>query len=959
VVGNLGGGYHFLLMRAELQSTMWECGVMGRFLRIPCRCAGLLAVVWGCISVAAAESPVPPRISSLARLHQVATQSKPDEDDDEPAAPIPRDPAVEGRVLLGELNCVACHAAGEKLSPVISTKQAPVLDEVGSRVKLDWLRTGLADMHTAKPGTTMPDVFHGMSAEEKAVAVESLVHLLASTGRTTDVIRDAGSAARGKELFHKVGCVACHDPQEEDVTPLPTSVPLPNLSQKYSSTSLAAFLKETHKSRPSGRMPSFPLKDEQIRDLAQYLVKEVSIEPNVSFALYYGSWGMIPKFEELKAIHQSQCGGFDLAVSGRANDFGVRFQAQLLIKPAGKYTLHIGSDDGSRLLIDGKSIVDNDGIHPYSTKSGTADLAEGWHEIQIDFIQGGGEGVLTADIEGPGLPKQSLGGLVLHERKEPAAKSPEFVVLPELVEQGRKVFANLGCAACHTLHQNEQRVDGLRNGKPLGEVNVLAGCLAEMPPKTAPDYHLSISQRSDIVAALQTAPVETTAQTVHRQLLTFNCYACHQRDTWGGVEESRNAFFESLIKEMGDESRVPPTLTGVGDKLQPEWLKQVLEHSGDDRKNYMLVKMPKFGIANVGSLTPLLAEVDQQPAAETPAAFPEPEYRIKAAGRHLVGGAALSCIKCHDFREYPSTGIRALSLTTMTKRLREDWFTRYMFNPQVYRPGTRMPAPWPNGQASIKDVLDGDTPLQMRAVWTYLADGNKAAIPVGLIREPIELKPTTTPIIYRNFIERAGHRAIAVGYPEGLNLAFDANEFRLALIWHGAFLDASQHWNGRGQGTIDPLGDNVLDLGTGPSLARLTSANDSWPTPRPRESGYRFLGYALDKQQRPTFRYRLGEIMVEDCPEPFVKDGDKYPGLRRTLNLTANNSDAGDVWYRAAIANDIQDTGEGNYRIDDIWNIRLKSTEKPTIREMNGKKELLLPIKFVDGKATIVQDYLW
>ena len=30
-------------------------------------------------------------------------------------------------------------------------------------------------------------------------------------------------------------------------------------------------------------------------------------------------------------------------------------------------------------------------------------------------------------------------------------------------------------------------------------------------------------------------------------------------------------------------------------------------------------------------------------------------YRVKAAGRHLVGGQALSCIKCHYFGPHPST----------------------------------------------------------------------------------------------------------------------------------------------------------------------------------------------------------------------------------------------------------------------------------------------------------------
>ena len=79
--------------------------------------------------------------------------------------------------------------------------------------------------------------------------------------------------------------------------------------------------------------------------------------------------------------------------------------------------------------------------------------------------------------------------------------------------------------------------------------------------------------------------------------------------------------------------------------------------------------------------------------------------------------------------------------------------------------------------------------------------------------------PTTGAIIYRNFIDGAGTRGIAVGYPEKANLAFDANEMRLALIWQGAFLDAARHWAGRGEGFEGPAGDNILQLHGGAPFA--------------------------------------------------------------------------------------------------------------------------------------------
>jgi hypothetical protein len=45
---------------------------------------------------------------------------------------------------------------------------------------------------------------------------------------------------------------------------------------------------------------------------------------------------------------------------------------------------------------------------------------------------------------------------------------------------------------------------------------------------------------------------------------------------------------------LGDEGRLPPTLTGVGDKLRPEFLKEVLLEGGHDRRLTMPTLMPKW-----------------------------------------------------------------------------------------------------------------------------------------------------------------------------------------------------------------------------------------------------------------------------------------------------------------------------------------------------------------------------
>ena len=150
-------------------------------------------------------------------------------------------------------------------------------------------------------------------------------------------------------------------------------------------------------------------------------------------------------------------------------------------------------------------------------------------------------------------------------------------------------------------------------------------------------------------------------------------------------------------------------------------------------------------------------------------------------------------------------------------------------------------------------------------------------------KQSIPLVPTTEAIIYRNFIQGAGPRAIGVGFPEHANLAFDANEIRLAMIWQGAFIDARRHWTDRGVGFEPPLGDNILHLPAGVSFFVLAKPEEPWPTKSAKELGYKFKGYRLTDDQRPTFLYSFNDIKIEDTPNAVETKAnpDDSPDFRR------------------------------------------------------------------------------
>ena len=219
----------------------------------------------------------------------------------------------------------------------------------------------------------------------------------------------------------------------------------------------------------------------------------------------------------------------------------------------------------------------------------------------------------------------------------------------------------------------------------------------------------------------------------------------------------------------------------------------------------------------------------------------------------------------------------------------------------------------------------------------------------------IELKPTDKPVIYRNFIEGLSARGIAVGYPEQAHIAWDAEQMNLRLIWHGAFMDASKHWTGRGQGFQTPMGDHVMELTPGQPLAELSNANEAWPATSARDAGFRFHGYDLDDKGRPSFRYSWNNIAAVDKIEPIAAEGDGDASLRRTLQLSADSAVA-NMYFRIAAVKNIETTDTG-WLIDKAISV---TAPRAQVRNVNGSQQLLVPVTFDSaGKATVTYQMVW
>ncbi|MDQ2718728.1 MAG: family 20 glycosylhydrolase [Bacteroidota bacterium] len=82
----------------------------------------------------------------------------------------------------------------------------------------------------------------------------------------------------------------------------------------------------------------------------------------------------------------------NIAVPSEVNapTFGLQYRGYIDVPENGIYSFYLTSDDGSLLTIDGKTVVDNDGLHSAIERSGEVALEKGLHLFSLDFIEGGG-----------------------------------------------------------------------------------------------------------------------------------------------------------------------------------------------------------------------------------------------------------------------------------------------------------------------------------------------------------------------------------------------------------------------------------------------------------------------------------------------------------------------------------------------------------------------------------------
>ncbi len=119
-----------------------------------------------------------------------------------------------------------------------------------------------------------------------------------------------------------------------------------------------------------------------------------SMQAGLKRAHYTGTWSALPNFTTLTPDASDIASVIGVGSYASTEGFGLVFTGKIRISSAGNFDFELGSDDGSRLVIDGTQVVNNDGLHSFATQTGSATLSAGFHDLRVEFFErSGGESV--------------------------------------------------------------------------------------------------------------------------------------------------------------------------------------------------------------------------------------------------------------------------------------------------------------------------------------------------------------------------------------------------------------------------------------------------------------------------------------------------------------------------------------------------------------------------------------
>jgi mono/diheme cytochrome c family protein len=302
----------------------------------------------------------------------------------------------------------------------------------------------------------------------------------------------------------------------------------------------------------------------------------------------------------------------------------------------------------------------------------------------------------------------------------PPDPSKEEMEDPELAKKGLGLMGSLGCHGCHVIPglENRPRVGaelttfgdkdlellffGYAKHVPhnwwdwtLNKIKNPQVYATERIEQKMPNFYLSDEEAQTLVVLLHSFRAEEKEIPLHyRKILSQK-----EEDIEVGRNLVRHLNCTGCHMIEGKGSDIAPTLQGEGKKVQPEWLFKFLKDPISIRP-WLNVRMPRFNLTDEDAAH-LVSYFSALSDAKYPYEFFDhlqvPE-RERKAGEKLF--EMFKCMSCHPVSIDPATkGTQVVNLGPnlgLSKdRLRHDWIARWILEPEVIQPGTKMPTNFP------------------------------------------------------------------------------------------------------------------------------------------------------------------------------------------------------------------------------------------------------------------------
>jgi len=378
------------------------------------------------------------------------------------------------------------------------------------------------------------------------------------------------------------------------------------------------------------------------------------------------------------------------------------------------------------------------------------------------------------------------------------------------LKRGKTLVAEHRCGACHRL---PEPIDPAATRHSLaavsGQAAKQANCLGESDVQARrPGYRLPEKSRDALVAYLQPSqhlerlPSDVTGSQL---LAERNCLACHSRETSPGLVARLGPVAEADVA-LRDflPAMTPPSLLGIGDKLQDEHLRAAITTSRPPRRPWLRVRMPRFPLsaAEVDALAQYLIDVDRIPDLPHGETLPLDPRVAQTAGSRLVTADGFGCTSCHTINEWQPQKValnaRGPDLAMMAERLRRPWYDRWMRNPARIVPRMEMPAV----QVPIRGVLGERLDQQLDSVWHALNMPGFNPPPPNALRV---VRASNLPganeraSVLTDLLEVGKQpfvKPLVIGLPNRHNLMYDFASASLSAWWIGD--TARQRTRGKG-----------------------------------------------------------------------------------------------------------------------------------------------------------------